>query len=194
MTNFVCTSVGQFPDPYDCQKYHFCHQSDNSLGAINLDCEGNTAYDPKTGKCSSTLSSDICRFDQFTCDHLGQMAAWPGDDNIFYICKQEANAAGTTHLFPALYRCADNEVFDGSLCVRSDNGMIITSTTSPGTPFQCPDFGLFPFEGDCHSYYFCDNNLVPIVFRCPDGSYFEVLHEGCVRGECPDQQVTNVPQ
>lgn len=186
--NFVCTSVGIFPDPYDCQKYHFCQQSGNSFGAINLDCGGQSAYNPTTGQCSMTLTDDVCRFNQYVCDHVGQKAVWPGNDNIFYICK-ETVSGNATHLYPTMYRCSAEEIFNGTECVPAPNGNsnITTLTPPTATPDDCPSFGLFPFPGDCSSYIFCDNDLMPTVYKCPAGTFFDSSLQGCVRGECVNE-------
>lgn len=183
--NFVCSSVGIFPDPYDCQKYHFCQQSGNSLGAINVECGGDSAYNPQSGQCSLHLDHDVCHYDQYRCDHVGQQAAWPGNDNIFYICKSETSG-NSSHLYPALYRCAADEVFNGTYCVRSLSS-VNTITPPTGNPlYDCPGFGLYPVVEDCHSYYFCNNDLFPTIYRCAEGTYYNHQVHGCTRGNCTD--------
>lgn len=117
---------------------------------------------------------------------MGQQAAWPGNDNIFYICNLRVTGDTSYHLYPTLYRCAGDEVFNGTLCVRS-NTNVSTITPPDGTPsYNCPAFGLYPFEDDCHSYYFCNNDLLPHIYRCPEGTYFDGVLSGCVRGNCTD--------
>lgn len=183
--NFVCSSVGIFPDPYDCQKYHFCQQSGNSLGAINVECGGNSAFNPENGQCSLNLNSDVCLEDQYQCERVGQQAAWPGNSNIFYVCKLEVTG-NTSHLYPALYRCGPEETFNGTICVRGEEAAGTTVGPPTGIPtYDCPAFGLYPIAWDCHSYYFCNNDLMPVVYHCPENTYFNATFLSCMRGSCP---------
>lgn len=72
---FACTSVGTFPDPYDCQLYHVCYESNGNLVSIEINCKPETAYDPITGVCSLSLNSLVCQEYGFKCNKAGDMGS-----------------------------------------------------------------------------------------------------------------------
>ncbi|XP_055705676.1 uncharacterized protein LOC129803251 [Phlebotomus papatasi] len=178
--NFVCTSTGIFPDPYDCQVYHMCYQSGNSFGAINVECGGNSAYSVATGDCSITIDHHVCREHQFRCENVGDRAAWPGNPNIFYVCKAEVQEDGRRVLYPALYRCGPSEHFINRECRLTD------SETHPTLPpdNECVTPGIFVNPTDCTSYLLCDHELDLHVIHCPEDSFFNPEILACQRGNC----------
>ena len=203
--NFVCTSLGIFPNPYDCQRYHVCYQSGINLVSLGFACMHETAFSPTTGECSLTVEDGVCNEPQFKCENSGDKGSWPGNDNIFYICKAvEVNNQRV--LFPTLYRCGSNEVFTGQLCERkpltistpaetftmststsplsSSTQNPIDTTTSPGGNFICYRAGIYPDRTNCRYYFSCDTYLRPIRIQCPIGTYFNQEMSSCYRGEC----------
>ena len=194
--NFPCTSHGIFPDPYDCQKYHMCYFVSSTLVSATVDCGGSTAFDASTGRCSLTLQDPSCQREQFHCSMAGEAHAWPSSPNIFYICKATSNGDERI-LFPALYRCADGEIFDGYTCrTNSSTPPVSTTTYDPWNPTQptttstpstgqCTQVGLLPDRQDCHKYYYCSAiNGVMKHFECPAGTYYNPGSSACRFGNC----------
>ncbi|XP_053673941.1 uncharacterized protein LOC128724201 [Anopheles nili] len=177
--NFECNSPGIFPDPTNCRLYHMCLQNGNNQVAISMDC-GGFAFSAATGDCSLPLNNTVCLEPQFNCSFLGQMASWPGNNNIYYICAAET-MNGNRYLRPRLYRCPANQMFVGGQCVQRD-----WSNMPPGTivPYVCQRPGLFVDPSHCQYYYSCNSELVSTHLQCPDGTYFNANTLSCVLGTC----------
>lgn len=111
---FTCNTAGVFPDPFDCQTYHFCYVNESgSLGKITSVCDGGSAFSPASGDCSATLSDELCTYKQF---HCGYMDAWPGNSNIFYVCVILVNNYGREMEHPELFRCDAGLSFSDGIC------------------------------------------------------------------------------
>lgn len=180
--NFPCTSAGVFPNPYDCQKYHMCYRVGHTNVSAKLECGQDRAFSAATGDCSLSLNDSVCTQPQYQCHDSGEIRAWPGNSNIFYICHAMRTETGHRILIPTLYRCAAGEVFNGSDCVQRrnyDGGDGDTPET-----FACKKSGLFGDANDCKSYFYCDYSLRWKRFTCEQGSYFENRTKACMRGNC----------
>lgn len=194
--NFVCTSEGTFPDPYDCQKYHLCHKVLNQLVAASTKCRGNEAFSAATGSCSLTITDVMCQQLQFSCQFAGDSGAWPNNKNIFYVCKVPEIATTSQHqiLFPVLYRCGQNEIFAQNRCINQSssnnvdiNNWIDTDDSieeNQKPQFSCRTMGLYSDPKDCKSYYYCDSSLKTQHYSCPRNSYFNQDRKSCQRGVC----------
>lgn len=187
-TNFVCNTEGIFPDPYDCQVYHICFQTGPNYVAINMNCPGNSAFSPQSNECTSLLTDSVCTEPQFLCTNAGDQAAWPGNNNIFYMCIA-ANVNGERILYPVLFRCPSRQIFNGVTCVANES--ITTNPDNPDPPtsenpdnFVCQSRGLFPDPTNCQFFFICDSNLVSTRNECPANSFFDVNSGGCIRGTC----------
>lgn len=181
--NFVCTSPGVFPDPYDCQLYHMCYTNGLNLVAINVNCGRNAAFNPTTGDCSLTTNASICSEPMFNCDIVGRMQAWPGNNNIFYVCHAKMQNNDRI-LFPELHRCSSNEVFSNGECLSKVFSLGLTTiAVPPVNNFICPSFGLYAAE-DCRYYHYCNGFIGSQLIKCSDGSYFDKTSSACVRGIC----------
>ncbi|CAD7083291.1 unnamed protein product [Hermetia illucens] len=197
--NFACTTEGVFPDPYDCQKYHMCYKAGSTLVSANINCGGDRAYSASTGDCSVTVYDKICTEQQYICENAGDSGAWPGNNNIFYICKATMENDAKI-LYPTLYRCASGEVFNGARCVQKGGTGSVSPTVKPGGSggssgsssrptsipgeFICTERGLQADPSDCRSYYFCSLNGTARRFTCPLNSYFNLNTKSCVFGRC----------
>ncbi|KAL7732605.1 hypothetical protein ACLKA6_013539 [Drosophila palustris] len=199
--NFQCTSQGIFPDPYDCQKYHMCYFLDIVLVAAAVDCGNDKAFDARTGQCSMTLESSVCTQPQYQCPHVGYVAAWPTNPNIFYVCKSTVNqnAEDTVVTYPSLHRCNDGEIFADFVCrPGNNNNKIPWSQLRPRPPqvdpndngftvmpLRCEHVGLTPDPNNCRKYYFCSAKNGQLRHEeCPQGTYFDRRQSACVRGSC----------
>ncbi|XP_065081934.1 uncharacterized protein LOC135704412 [Ochlerotatus camptorhynchus] len=177
--NFVCNTMGVFPDPFDCEKYHFCYQNGQNLVSINMVCE-NTAFSPASGDCSLPLNDMVCTTPQWNCTQAGEMNAWPGNSNIYYLCIADTRN-GIRVLYPELFRCSANQVFSEGRCVDRQT---VPSLPGEDNSYRCDSPGLFPDVTNCRHYYFCDGNLSSQHLQCPVGSYFQPQTSSCVAGTC----------
>lgn len=183
--NFACTSEGVFPDPYDCQKYHMCYSAGSTLVSANIECGSNKAFSAATGDCSLALNDTVCSAKQYKCTNAGDSGTWPGNLNIFYICKATLDH-GERILYPTLYRCASGEVFNGRDCVPRNEHKAGAGTVNAvnGPSFECKRIGLNADPGNCQSYYFCDVLLRAKRYTCPNNSHYDDTRKACVRGKC----------
>lgn len=183
--NFACTSEGVFPDPYDCQKYHMCYKAGNTLVSANIDCGADKAFSAATGDCALTLKDSVCTQKQYACENSGESKSWPGNKNIFYICKATYDQ-GSRILYPTLYRCASGEIFNGNDCVpRSITDIdVLPFPDYPIGPFRCSVPGLYKDEVDCHAYYQCDILGNARKYSCPTDTHFDDRIKSCARGTC----------
>ncbi|XP_055629713.1 uncharacterized protein LOC129770725 [Toxorhynchites rutilus septentrionalis] len=177
--NFVCNTVGVFPDPFDCQTYHLCYQNAQNLISINMGCE-NAAFSPATGDCSLFRNDTICTTQQWSCSQAGDMHAWPGNNNIFYLCVADTRN-DVRVLYPTLFRCSANQVFSEGRCVERQT---VPTPPEEDNSYRCDSPGLFPDISNCLYYYFCDGELNSQHLRCPDGTHFQTQTMSCVRGAC----------
>lgn len=174
--SFACTSVGVFPDPFNCQMYHMCFSSAMTIVSVNVVCGGNSAFNSVTNDCSSSLTHPNCQGSQFTCNNVGDMGPWAGNPNIYYICM--ASTGATRVLFPSLFRCPVGEIFQNGQCANGNGGGI------DGGVFNCQRSGLFPDPYDCRAYFHCNGVLQSQRIICPTGTYFNRITLGCIRGTC----------
>lgn len=163
------------PDPHNCQGYHLCFPSGPTMIAVNIQCGGNYAFNPITNDCSLDTMNPICSGNQFTCNNVGDMGAWPLNPNIYYMCM--AANGPTRILFPTLFRCPIGQIFMAGQCA-------IPNGNGNGNLFNCNKAGLFPDPYDCHAYFHCDGLLRSQRIVCPIGTYFNVITLGCIRGVC----------
>ncbi|XP_013107007.1 uncharacterized protein LOC106086756 [Stomoxys calcitrans] len=132
---FECQNSGKFPDPYDCKQYHVCNETKHDERFV---CPQGSAYSPATKSCSLSAHDDICYKAQYTCDNPWDMAAWPSDPNIYYICWY-TTVDGEIVRYPLLHRCPDGHVFKGNACVpggKADSDSQLPETSSSITPMS----------------------------------------------------------
>jgi hypothetical protein len=156
-----------------------CFPSGPVIVSVNVLCGGNSAFNPATSDCSLTTAHQICQGNQFTCDYVGQMGAWPLNANIYYMCSARTN--GVRVLFPQLFRCPAGQVFFNDDCVPGSGGNF---PPGDGPSYLCSRPGVFYDPADCRSYFFCDGNLRSQRVTCPTGTYFNRMINACTRGTC----------
>lgn len=182
--NFACTSEGVFPDPYDCQRYHMCYTAKSAIVSANIECGSDKAFSTTTGDCSKNINDTVCTKPQYTCLYSGDSGSWPGNRNIFYICKALVYQ-GQRIYFPTIYRCGPGEVFNGRDCVASSQFLSGSVGSGENMPvYQCPGIGLHQHPDDCRSYYYCDALLRMRLYTCPTSTHFDNVRKSCVRGTC----------
>uniref|UniRef100_A0A336MXQ5 CSON007908 protein n=1 Tax=Culicoides sonorensis TaxID=179676 RepID=A0A336MXQ5_CULSO len=197
---FSCTSVGIFPDPYDCQLYHICLVNNNNIVSSPVECRDGSAFNPITGDCSLNINSDVCLDYGFTCTKPGDMGPWKFNPNIFYVCKADDDGSERV-IYPELYKCDPNEVFVEDKCVSKDvttteattemtsdwtseTTSEQTSTITPPPSIVCTRPGVYPDPQSCLHYYYCNSQLQSERFKCPEGTFFDRLYLACLIGSC----------
>ncbi|XP_055537969.1 uncharacterized protein LOC129725786 [Wyeomyia smithii] len=175
--NFVCNTQGVFPDPFDCQRYHLCYQNQQNLVAINMVCDS-MAFSAATGDCSVQRNDTMCTSLRWSCSKAGEMNSWPENNNIYYLCIADIKNGA---LYPQLYRCSANQIFNEGRCVDRQT---VLSPPGVDNSYRCESAGLFPDPINCRLYYFCDVNLKSQHLECPAGTIFQPSTVSCVIGTC----------
>uniref|UniRef100_A0A1Y1LCW0 Chitin-binding type-2 domain-containing protein n=1 Tax=Photinus pyralis TaxID=7054 RepID=A0A1Y1LCW0_PHOPY len=91
---FLCSSPGMFPDPYDCKAYYFCAPCDGTvLKAVRVACGEDLAtgtkygYNPATYVCSNRLTNGECTTLPIpVCKRPFEMGVVGGNSNLYYTC------------------------------------------------------------------------------------------------------------
>jgi hypothetical protein len=156
-SDFLCTDSGYFPDPNDCQKFHFCiGTKDNAFL-----CSNNYVYSHEKTSCIRRKVSSDCAVIKCPYKTQYQYVLYPKDSNVYGLCIRDK---------PTLVlKCAAGEQFDiaASQCV-----------------FLCKAEGLFPVQGSDTKYRECIRiglNKYQLVDReCPQGSVFDSDKGPCV--------------
>ncbi|XP_049786238.1 uncharacterized protein LOC126188675 [Schistocerca cancellata] len=113
---FICRGEGNFPDPYNCQKYHMCPGE----GEISqpASCRGNSAYNSLKNDCSLKISDRFCTEGPIkSCGQPGQMGIVEENPAMYYVCRMHGD-----ELVPEVYGCPEDTIFDLSLkrCVETE--------------------------------------------------------------------------
>ncbi|XP_023713218.1 uncharacterized protein LOC111867506 [Cryptotermes secundus] len=156
-SEFLCTDDGYFPDPNDCQKFHFCIGSTSTT----FTCSENFVYSHEKVSCIRRRASSDCAVIKCTYKTQFQYVIYPKDPNVYGLCVRDSPTI--------VLKCAEGEEFD-----------IKTSKCT----FICKKEGLFPVKGDSRKYRECisiSSNKYQLVDReCPVGSKFDSDKERCV--------------
>ncbi|XP_058834094.1 uncharacterized protein LOC131691589 [Topomyia yanbarensis] len=165
VASLQCTGVGFYPDPYDCNTFHYC--SANRAASEVYRCpEGYGFHYTSSGSDVSTCQllkseSDCLRV---TCSGL---SVFDGYDSakLFYAHCHTNMQTGLRAI--AMYRCTDGATFNGYECV-----------------FQCTEEGLFANTVEPTTYYQCYHMYGgPLTLRmlyCPRNLVFDNGLKKCV--------------
>ncbi|KAJ8896813.1 hypothetical protein PR048_002159 [Dryococelus australis] len=82
---FQCTSVGTFPDPYDCTGYHVCYQDDTVIMDDYQECDHGWIYNPLLKTCSIDGTSCATYPPVPTCTEKYQVGSLSKNPNTYYI-------------------------------------------------------------------------------------------------------------
>lgn len=182
---FTCTSVGIFPDPYDCQLYHTCYMNGNLIISADIKCNIGMAFNPLSGDCSLNLNANVCQEYGFTCEKAGNIGPWLHNPNFFYVCKRDVEDEKV--IYPELYKCDPNETFIKDECVPKDVSTQIPSTTHtvPNVDgFTCTKPGIYVDTTSCLHYIYCDAYLQAYRYLCPESTHFSQVYLSCSAGSC----------
>lgn len=156
VSEFVCTDNGYFPDPNDCQKFHFC------VGETDTQyvCSNNYVYSHEKTSCIRRKVSSDCAVIKCTYKTQFQYVVYPKDPNVYGLCIRDSPTI--------VLKCPEGEQFD---------------TTTSQCRFLCKAEGLFSVPNDPRRYRECiriSANKYELVEReCPVGSEFN-----SVKGRC----------
>nr|CAD7411383.1 unnamed protein product [Timema cristinae] len=99
--SFSCTSLGIFPDPYDCAAYHLCFGSSSDPQHSYQTCENGWLYDPAYNTC--IIEAEKCLEDPVpTCTESGQAGPIGNNAAIYYVCEETTDGE---YLYPVLFAC-----------------------------------------------------------------------------------------
>jgi len=111
---FPCGSSGMFPNPGDCQRYHFCIPDidvPQYLTESRAECLPDYGYNPKTTFCDKKLTNQECKgYPVPFCKHLGDVAALRENSAIYYECSIHID--DDTVLYPYLKSCPNGKPFN----------------------------------------------------------------------------------
>ena len=157
ISNFTCTSDGYFPDPDDCQTFHFCV----GIATIDYSCSDNYVYSHKKNACIRKKVSSDCAVIKCTYKSLVEYVLYPKDPNVYGLCIRGNPTV--------VLKCGEGEKFDTK-----------TSTCN----FVCKKEGLFPVPGEPRKYRECiaisSTKFELVLTECPDATEFDPVKERCV--------------
>ncbi|XP_035223247.1 fibrillin-3-like isoform X2 [Stegodyphus dumicola] len=192
----ICSSPnGFFPNPKDCSSYYRC-----SGGIPHLEqCPKGKHFSAKTKQCLDPCDADCdtsldCTFSTPSietttginphCKAAYGLFPMPGSCTAFFSCLNYTSY---------ISQCPEGLHFNAEelLCqepcdARCDLTIDCKSTPSTetsilpsSTPSICIDeYGMYPVDGDCTSFYQCSNGR-PYIVKCPKGLHFSVEQETC---------------
>lgn len=153
--SILCTGVGIFPDPTDCNVYHYC-PARNRFSWVQV-CPPDYAFAYTSPAASDRFPCKQIKTEakdcvKISCSSSGDTLKSYGTSKIFYgICSGEGRVA--------MVKCSDGATFNGTECV-----------------FKCAKEGLYPNTVDPSQYYQCyfaGKTLVVRAKNCPEGRTFD---------------------
>lgn len=163
--NFTCTSVGYFPDPFNCTKYHLCYHDDNDvLQDDPQECDGPTKqyYNSKQKACLAlTAPTTQCITLRCSIANAGFFVYQP-DDQFYYTCLGKTSGTSIKYELD-MFRCPQGETYvSGKSCW-----------------YKCPGVNRYPHEKKT-KYYNCKAlNGDYTVNVCPRGGEFNPTTKTC---------------
>lgn len=123
---FTCNDIGVFPDPFDCQRYHFCVPQNpttpDTLNHYEALCDGSWGYHAGTTFCQTRLQNNNCyansnHFPIELCQYSGQTNALSQNPTIYYICAQYSSTIDM--LYPFQFVCPHGGTYNNFQCVTA---------------------------------------------------------------------------
>ncbi|XP_062555447.1 uncharacterized protein LOC134220405 [Armigeres subalbatus] len=164
----VCTGVGFFPDPKNCQLYHYCEKVSDKSSVY--ECPPNYVYNAETSLCKQSSQAKDCITIQ--CDLSKIFVSYGTSKKYYAFCQYD----GTTVKSISILKCGDNSSFDGTTCV-----------------FKCPAAGNYA-HADPSKYYQCYSSggqLVYTVQSCTTGKNFDQSLKVCITAVTTTTVATN---
>ncbi|XP_065090527.1 uncharacterized protein LOC135711580 [Ochlerotatus camptorhynchus] len=155
--SLTCTGVGFYPDPSNCQIYHYCEGIDQDSSVY--ECAPNYVYNAATNLCKQKVYAADCVTVQ--CDQRKVFSNYGTSKQYFAYCEFTADVVTSI----SMLQCAPYSNFDGTSCV-----------------FTCPKAGNFQ-HSDATKYYQCylsGGKFVYLVQSCTTGKNFDQERQVCI--------------
>ncbi|XP_065090574.1 uncharacterized protein LOC135711633 [Ochlerotatus camptorhynchus] len=157
LPSLTCTGVGFYPDPNNCQIYHYCEGIDQDSSVH--ECPPNFVYNAATHMCKQKINAADCATVQ--CDQNKIFSSYGTSKQYFAYCQYTADVVTSI----SMLQCAPYSNFDGTSCV-----------------FTCPKAGNFQ-HSDASKYYQCylsGAKFVYLVQTCTAGTNFDQEQQVCL--------------
>lgn len=163
----VCTSEGFFPDPYNCNVFHYC--AGYGLESQFQTCPGDTVFNPefKSDSPCKVKVNDETDCPQVDCTESTIFKHYGTSEKYFAYCREapDSTVDNPKEMIVSMFKCVEGTSFDGAQCV-----------------FQCKEEGNFANPLSSSTYYQCyysDEVLVGRMLMCPSGSQFDGNLQSC---------------
>lgn len=184
---FICTAVGRFPHPTDCQKYIYCW--DLVHDHVTFSCKPKEVFDPEFGRCSNDWS--VCSAAP-KCEENKQHFPDPSDEHSYFICKRHGDPLNPAYILHK-NKCKKHHIFDIEtlLCKLNETEIEIPSSEESNESiekikFKCVEEGIFPDLANESKYYECIlKNVIKGKFKtghrnCRKNHIFSLEEKLCI--------------
>lgn len=192
---FKCIQQGILPSPYKCDTYYICTKLDGPP-ELECTCDEGEIFNTQIHQCSE----DACPEDRpVKCKTPGQTGVI---DGYCFICNEYLDAnvyrCGFKNLSPMwsprAQKCGPytgpplpggNGTTSSPSVPTEPTPNLPTPETPPSPAPSCVQEGQhLPNPLDCHSYFFCDKDLIPQPRTCPMKYIYDQIRKSCVLGVC----------
>nr|XP_019535192.2 uncharacterized protein LOC109406552 [Aedes albopictus] len=156
----VCTAEGFFPDPYECNVFHYC--SGYGLQSDFQTCPENTVFNPEFNSSSPCKAKEDDESDcsQVDCTENSVFKHFGTSEKYFAYCWEDPDStADPKEIKVSMFMCIEGTSFDGVQCA-----------------FQCKEEGNFANPRSSTTYYQCyyaNEVLVGRMLTCPGSRQFD---------------------
>ncbi|CAO1400098.1 unnamed protein product, partial [Diamesa hyperborea] len=181
-SDYVCTSVGRFPDPKNCRLFYNCEWNDDysEIVAVPMRCRSNYVFDELAinGDCRLQRGSNDCT--RVNCINSAPASYVPyGRSRQLYALCLSNNTI--------MFSCPDNNQVD-------------LKVSPPKCSYRCIFLGKFPYSRDVFKYYDCFISAVTYrveseLKTCPRRQEFNPQSRLCEKSNRPSTTlpVTTLP-
>lgn len=168
--SLYCTGSGYYPDPNNCDIYHYC-EGKYSMSSV-YKCPSNYVFNPETNFCKRKQQESDCV--KVKCSPEVIFSAYGTNKRFFGYCRYGSG------LYPydvEIHRCPEGTEFNGKTC-----------------SFQCPAEGRFPDSSNERGYYECyysDNEQLAAVHQvCSSDKVFDAKLATCIQQQMTTTRAT----
>ena len=171
--DYVCTSVGRFPDPKNCRLFYNCEWNDDNseIVAQPMRCRTNYVFDELSinGDCRIQRGSNDCT--KVNCVNAAPSSYVP------YGRSRQLYAMCLTNDTSIMFSCPDNNQVD-------------LQVSPPKCSYRCILLGQFPYSRDVFRYYECFISAVTYrveseLKTCPRRQEFNPQSRKCEKSNRP---------
>ncbi|CAO1409293.1 unnamed protein product [Diamesa tonsa] len=181
-SDYVCTSVGRFPDPKNCRLFYNCEWNDDysEIVAVPMRCRTNYVFDELAinGDCRLQRGSNDCT--RVNCINSAPASYVPygRSQQLYALCLSNNTI---------MFSCPDNNQVD-------------LKVSPPKCSYRCIFLGKFPYSRDVFKYYDCFISAVTYrveseLKTCPRRQEFNPQSRLCEKSNRPSTTlpVTTLP-